>query len=197
MNGLEKIKEHILEDARRTADEILSRANDEKDSILEEARLQARKQGESISKNSDAGISAYREKIDSSIDLERRTRILSAKQDLIGGIIENAKRKFRDLPETEYFDMLKKLLEGNIQSKDGKMFLSAKDLDRMPSGFEDDIRIIASARGAKLEISKEAMNIDGGFVLVYGGIEENCTIEALFEEKKDMISDIVQHRLFG
>lgn len=197
MNGLEKIKEHILEDARRTADEILSRANDEKDSILEEARLQARKQGESISKNSDAGISAYREKIDSSIDLERRTRILSAKQDLIGGIIENAKRKFRDLPETEYFDMLKKLLECNIQSKDGKMFLSAKDLDRMPSGFEVDIRIIASARGAKLEISKEAMNIDGGFVLVYGGIEENCTIEALFEEKKDMISDIVQHRLFG
>ncbi len=37
-------------------------------------------------------------------------------------------------------------------------------------------------------------NIDNGFILAYGGIEENCTIRAMFDAKRDELSDIV-HRL--
>ena len=33
-------------------------------------------------------------------------------------------------------------------------------------------------------ISEEARKIDGGFILVYGGIEENCTIKAVFDDEK-------------
>ena len=41
-------------------------------------------------------------------------------------------------------------------------------------------------------VSKEPKDMDGGFVLVYGGIEENCTIRAMFHTKQDELSDVVQ-----
>ena len=45
-------------------------------------------------------------------------------------------------------------------------------------------------------VSKEPKDMDGGFVLVYGGIEENCTIRAMFDAKRDELSDIVHRLLF-
>ena len=39
-------------------------------------------------------------------------------------------------------------------------------------------------------------NIDNGFILAYGGIEENCTIRAMFHTKQDELSDVVQKILF-
>ena len=45
-------------------------------------------------------------------------------------------------------------------------------------------------------VSKEPKDMDGGFVLVYGGIEENCTIRAMFHTNQDELSDVVQKVLF-
>ena len=39
--------------------------------------------------------------------------------------------------------------------------------------------------------------MDGGFLLVYGGIEENCTIRAVFDSKREELSDHVNRLLFG
>ena len=45
-------------------------------------------------------------------------------------------------------------------------------------------------------VSKEPKDMDGGFVLVYGGIDENCMISAMFHTKQDELSDVVQKILF-
>ena len=34
-------------------------------------------------------------------------------------------------------------------------------------------------------------------MLAYGGIEENCTFEALFEENKERLQDVVREKLFS
>ena len=44
---------------------------------------------------------------------------------------------------------------------------------------------------------KEPRPIEDGFVLVYGGIEENCTFRALMDAKKDQLQDTVNQILFG
>ena len=45
-------------------------------------------------------------------------------------------------------------------------------------------------------LSDQTKEMDGGFVLTYGGIEENCTIRAVFAAKKDELSDKVHEMLF-
>ena len=66
----------------------------------------------------------------------------------------------------------------------------------MPAGFEEEIQKAAAAKGGALSLAKEAKEMDGGFILVYGGIEENCTIKALFDAKRDELSDKVHGLLF-
>ena len=43
---------------------------------------------------------------------------------------------------------------------------------------------LTKKNGGSLKISKEGRNIENGFILAYGGIEENCTLRAMFDAKK-------------
>ena len=64
--------------------------------------------------------------------------------------------------------------------------------------FESEIMDIAAKKGGKLTLLKEGNNnIRGGFVLLYGGIEENCTFKAMFDSKKGELSDKVHVLLFS
>ena len=77
------------------------------------------------------------------------------------------------------------------------MFFGKEDLERMPEEFKEKIKAIADNKGAKVNISDKTKNIKNGFILVYGEIEENCTIQSLFDEKSDALRDIVNKELFS
>ena len=73
--------------------------------------------------------------------------------------------------------------------------LSDADMSRQRD-FEQKIKAAAEAKGGKLVLKKEPKAIPDGFVLVYGGVEENCTLKALFDVKKDQLQDKVNEILF-
>ena len=55
---------------------------------------------------------------------------------------------------------------------------------RLPAGRKEvDIDVY---KRQVLRISGDTRDIDGGFVLTYGGIEENCSIDALFDAAQDV-----------
>ena len=56
---------------------------------------------------------------------------------------------------------------------------------------------LAGKPGASLTLDEAPRDIDGGFVLIYGDIEENCSFEALFDAQKDRLQDEVRALLFG
>ena len=66
-----------------------------------------------------------------------------------------------------------------------------------PEGFSGKVRTAAAAKGGSLMLSPEPAEIDGGFLLIYGGVEENCGIKAIFDSVKDELSDQVKRMLFG
>ena len=93
--------------------------------------------------------------------------------------------------------MLRKMLDKFVLAQEGEICFSPEDLKRMPQGFEKEISGIAGKKGGKLVLSKEHRNIRGGFVLIYGGIEENCTFKAMFDSKRGELSDKVHALLFS
>mgnify|MGYP000596436222 CR=1 FL=1 len=68
-----------------------------------------------------------------------------------------------------------------------------------PFAAEEAYEIVSYVfeHAAELVIDKEPANIKDGFVLVYGEIEENCTLKALFDSNIDRIKDIANKQLFG
>ena len=184
MAGLDKIKSQILDEAKVTADAKIEDAKAQAEQMKLKAQEEGARQADTILKKSEADTASQKERVKSAIDLQRRTRLLEAKQVI-------------NLAPDDYYQMLLSILEAYILPQEGEIYFSVKDLENMPVGFGKEIEEIALAKGGKLTVAGAGRdNIDNGFILAYGGIEENCTIRAMFDAKRDELSDIVHRLLF-
>lgn len=197
MTGLEKMKSQILEEARAAAERKIAEAKAQADEMIQAAEAEAARKAESISQKSKAEVANYQERVASSIDLKRRTEILKAKQEVIAEVLERAYEKMNTMEQQEYFAMLLKMVEKYALAQEGEICFSDADLTRLPTGFEAEIQKIAASRGGSLKLSREGRKIESGFILVYGGIEENCTLKAMFDDRRDELSDKVHRLIFS
>ena len=197
MTGLDKMKSQILDEAKAAAESKIAEAKAQAEETIRSAKEDAAKQTESILHKSKNDVSNYQERLESSIDLQKRTKILAAKQEVIAGVLEKARAKVEAMEAGEYFSMLLKMVEKYALAQDGEICLCAADLARLPEGFEAEVSRIAKEKGGSLKLSGEGKQIKNGFILVYGGVEENCTINAMFDAKKDELSDIVHRLVFS
>ena len=197
MTGLETMKSQILDEAGKAADVKVAEAKAQAEELIQAARTEAAREAESISRKSEAEVANYKERAASSMDLQKRSRILEAKQAVIAEVLDKAYEKVSTMEKDEYFSMLLKLVGKYALAQDGEICFSAKDLERLPSGFEEQAGEIAAGKGGSLKVSRETRDIPNGFVLVYGGVEENCTLKAMFEAKRDELADKVNHLIFS
>ncbi len=128
--------------------------------------------------------------------MDRRRALLSQKQALLDEVLRAAQDALLALPEREYFDFLIRLAADSAEGGAGVMLLSAKDLSRLPDGFHLALNR-ALPEGASLDIAPKGAGIDGGFILRYGDIEHNCSVSALFDEKREHLLDAAREVLFG
>lgn len=195
MAGIEKITGAIIEQAQAEADEIINRARATAEEIINEAQERASTDCAVIFDRArkEATLSEHINR--SNAQSLSRKKLLGVRQEIIDSIIAKALDKLRSLPDGEYFDVLVRLCSRYAMSGSGELVLSEKDKNRLPSDFMN--RINASLSGGRtLTLCADNAKIDGGFILRYGGIEENCSFEALAEEKLDSISDMLQSMLF-
>ena len=196
MSGLEKMKGRILDEAKALAESKIADARSQAAEILETAKAEAEKTAAGISRKSDMDAANYKERIASSIDLQERTKLLAAKQEIIAEVLDKSYKKMKTMETEEYFAALLRMLRKYILPQKGQIYFSAADLERMPSSFQKEIAQIAQAQGGSLVVSGEREDIESGFVLAYGGIEENCTLKAMFDAKRDELSDQIYQLLF-
>ena len=99
--------------------------------------------------------------------------------------------------DAAYFAMLEKVLEKYVLPEEGTICFTEKDRKRMPQGYMEKVYETAKKKGGSLELTETVPDgMDGGFILTYGGIEENCTIKALFDARREELSDKVNRQLF-
>lgn len=197
MTGLEKIISQIIDEAEQSAKGMLDEANAKAEEIAGTAAEDARKLKEEISQKSEADVATYMERMKSSADLQRRTAILKAKQEVIAGVLDKAYTSLEKMDEKPYFDMIRKMLSKYVQPAQGEIYFSSRDLARMPEGFKKEIEAIAKEKGGALNLAEESKAIENGFILVYGGVEENCTFRALFNTQRDRLQDMIHQELFS
>ena len=196
MTGLEKITSEIKADADKSVAAIIDKANAEASGILAGAEKEATEAVAKINHDVSVRLSASKSTAESAAALRKRRLILEEKQKLIGEVIEEAKNLIYALPDDVYFEKILKLAEKNVNPAEGTIIFNAKDLSRLPADFETKLNVVAVAKGGKLTVSKETRPIDGGFVLLYEGIDQNCSITSLFETHIESVQDKIQKLLF-
>ncbi len=93
--------------------------------------------------------------------------------------------------------MIIRMVKKYALAQNGHIIFSAADRKRLPHQFESSLEAaLAEKTGAVLKISEITLNMEGGFVLDYGDVEVNCSLEALFFAAKETLQDKVHKVLF-
>ncbi len=195
MNGLDNIIAKINADCKAECDGILFKAKEDAKVILDKAGDEAELIRQGILDGALRENEKEIELFSSRTQLESKKNLLALKIELVNGIIETALVKIKNLPDEEYFKVIKSLILKNAKKGAGTLCFSSRDLSRLPSGFEAEVNN-ALANGASVKISSEPARIDGGFLLVYDDIDQNCSFEALLSSSVDDIKDKLFEMLF-
>lgn len=195
MSGLDNIIKHIETTATQTATEMLDKARADAQSILAQGKANAEENAAAIDRQGVADANAARKRIESRADQNLKRYLLQAKQWEIDRTIAAALDKIQAMPDAAYFETILKMVDKYAPDKDGQIRFSAVDLARIPKGFEERINETLGGR-ARLTLSDEAVNINGGFILDYGDVEENCSLDALAESSKEVLQDRISQILF-
>lgn len=191
MNGLDKIineialeadadAEKITAEAREKAEKLINRAREQETEILHHAEETAADESRKAQMRADAAAKA-----------EMKRAVLKEKQSIIGEVLERAAAVIKDSNPDKYFSFMLRLLDKYAEEKTGEIILSERAKICITPEFRDAI----AKKG--LRISEKSGDFTGGFILVYGEIEENCTLEALMESEHDRLHDIISRFLFG
>lgn len=192
MNGEDKILNRIKSDCDENIRVIEQEAQAECDKILNEAKLQIEQNEKENSAKVLAGIAQINAGAKSKVELEIRNAILKKRREEIDNTVDIVYNKFLKLDDKEYFEALYKLA-ASLKGSKGVVYLNKNDLNRIPSDFINKMK----EAGLDVELGKEAVDIDGGFILKDGDIEENMSFSAVISAKRDDLEDLINRELFA
>lgn len=196
MAGLEKIISQIRNESEEAAAGVVAAAEEKAQQILEQAKAEADEECAGILESSKRMTEEILKRGRSAADLKVRQGILAKKQELIGQVLSEALKEVKNLEAERYFDAVVKLAAESAMEGHGTIYFSEADLKRLPEGLEERMNAAAAGKKAVLTIASEPREIEGGFVLSYGGIEENCSFDAIFDSAREQLQDVVHKILF-
>ncbi len=194
MSAEEKILQGILDDAKAQADKILS----DGEAVCREITAQTEQMVKSYSATttSNALISAknIKQNAESAAQLIVRDAKLAKRHSEIEKTLSIAKEKVLSLSDKEYFALLTSLAVKNARKgEEGTLILGKSDLKR---NTEEFLKLLKQEE-ISVQISKTPADISGGFILKYGDIEYNLTIDAVINDKREVLEDKINSILFS
>ncbi|WP_287152992.1 V-type ATP synthase subunit E [Candidatus Solincola tengchongensis] len=197
--SLEKLLEKIEEDARKESRRLLAEAEEEAARIRREAEEEARREADEIRKSYRMRAEGERLKILSRARLEGRMDLLAAKEGLLDEVVREAGRRFRELPEEEYGEWLRKAVLSGVVNGDEVLTASPYDRRLLEGGLLQEINRELSQAGKKgeLSLSPEDAPFDRGVILRGRGLEVNLSVEALLQKVWEESEEAVSRLLFG
>lgn len=219
MTGLDKIIDRILTDAKEDARKILETAQNDCRLTAEKYAARAEEIRTEIEEQTEAEGAAIIAKAKSAAVMTRRNILLTARAELIDRTFEAAKADIRDTDYGKYRALLSALLTSALieeaKNTDASLSLgdevteferyevlfNAEDREKYGEAVIEDARRavtrhIGAARAARLTLSNEIADIDGGLLLRYGNITANCSLSMLMAQMRAEMEQKVVGILF-
>ncbi|MBQ3014668.1 MAG: V-type ATP synthase subunit E [Clostridia bacterium] len=221
INGLNKITDKILSEAQAKADKILADAQAECDRINAEYAERAEKIRSDISTEAEKGGMEYVARIRSTAATSKRNLLLQTKSDLIDGVFAGVMEQTRTMELEKYNEILIGLLSAAIleqlESEEisrtlygeeealapeaYEVIFNQRDRDRSGKTVVEGTKAhlsgkVSGEKLARLTLSQQTANIEGGLILRCGSVESNCSLSILFAQLRESLESEVARTLF-
>lgn len=192
MNGSERILSRIRTDCDESVRKIETHAQHEHDRIIADAQHRADTQAAAVAEKTAQKRAQLETSSQSRAQLARRNALLKQRRKEIDTTVEELEAYLLGLGDNEYFEAIYRLA-AKLRGKSGEIFLSKKDLKRLPENFTKRM----AAAGVDASVSQTPADITGGFILKSGDVEENMEFAAIISAGRDEIEDLINRELFA
>ena len=200
MSGIDKIIAQIEEDTKAVCDEMIAKADSKAKIILTEAEAETERVKKDCEQSCADRVADIKKRSDSAADLEEKKILLSAKQSIISDMLGKGLERVKNLPPEEYFELILRMISKYSLPQEGVICFGRRDLEMINKSLLSELSLLVrinEAANGSLILSDDPADIDAGFILKYGGIEENCSFDAIFRSLDEELQDKAGKLLFG
>lgn len=196
MKNLEEMKEQLLDCAKEEAREMVAQTKKEIEERkkMEEERIDCKLC--SLRRKEEQALNDSYLNYQDQLKKQGELYVLREKQKQIEELITKAYQEILKWQEENYFSFLESLITARMRAGEGILYFGERDLKRLPKNFEKVLNKQAKKVQGNITIAKEPALIEGGFILCYGGIEENASMDALFQSLHEKMADRLNQLLF-
>lgn len=198
MTNLESLKTRIREEAREEAEGIIEEAAERERKIISEAEERAEARKREIIERAEEEAEQRKRRAETLVRLERRNRILEAKQEEIEAVFHTVLERIGDLERQHYLQILENMLIEEVDSGREQVILSPEDREEIGEELLDRVngRLKKLGRDGSLSLAGETRPMSAGFILKEDGVENNNSFEELMATSRDELEGEVARILF-
>nr|WP_317284145.1 V-type ATP synthase subunit E [uncultured Dysosmobacter sp.] len=194
MNGIEKITARIDAQTQEEIDRLLADAKEQAAQITAQYRTQAETERASLTARSEKAAQEREKRLVSVAQMEARKVTLSARQEMVERAYELALKTLCTLPQERYTAVLTDLLVKAAPDGKGSVIFAPGDRERV--GAASVKAANSRLKDGGLTLAEETRPIQGGFILVNGRVEINCTFDTLVRLQRSETAGAVAKQLF-
>lgn len=198
MKGTEKIIAHIRADGDAEAKKIIDAASKQAEEKRAESFKAALSEYEKLMQAGNAECEDILSGSRRIAEMEAKKSVLSVKQEMISAAFDAAREEIVNMPRDKYTQFLARMAAEAAASGMEEIVLNARDKAEVGKSVCKAANELLSAKGTpgKLSVSEDTADISGGVIVRFGGIETNCSIDALIRQRRSGLSTEVAAALF-
>ena len=198
MKGTEKIIAHIRADGDAEAKKIIDDASKQAEEKRAESFKAALSEYEKLMQAGNAECEDILSGSRRIAEMEAKKSVLSVKQEMISAAFDAAREEIVNMPRDKYTQFLARMAAEAAASGMEEIVLNARDKAEVGKSVCKAANELLSAKGTpgKLTVSEDTADISGGVIVRFGGIETNCSIDALIRQRRSGLSTEVAAALF-
>ncbi|UCE99701.1 MAG: V-type ATP synthase subunit E [Planctomycetota bacterium] len=192
----EQVIEKILANAKAEADKIKSKA--EKIQAQEQAKLKEelteyKKQSEILAQKAAKDKYAH---LLAAARMDLAKKFLAEKRKILDDLFNQARQQLQNLPDGEYRSFMTKLMLDAVETGDEEVIIDGGE-KRIDHEFIKQInRQLGPSYKHNLILSKEKVNLGGGFILKRGKIKNNLSFNVLLARARRELEIVLAKELF-
>lgn len=198
MKGTEKIIAHIRADGDAEAKKIIEAASKQAEEKRAESFKAALSEYEKLMQAGNAECEDILSGSRRIAEMEAKKSVLSVKQEMISAAFDAAREEIVNMPRDKYTQFLARMAAEAAASGMEEIVLNARDKAEVGKAVCKAANELLSAKGTpgKLTVSEDTADISGGVIVRFGGIETNCSIDALIRQRRSGLSTEVAAAMF-
>lgn len=198
MKGTEKIIAHIRADGDAEAKKIIDAASKQAEEKRAESFKAALSEYEKLMQAGNAECEDILSGSRRIAEMEAKKSVLSVKQEMISAVFDAAREEIVNMPRDKYTQFLARMAAEAAASGMEEIVLNARDKAEVGKSVCKAANELLSAKGTpgKLTVSEDTADISGGVIVRFGGIETNCSIDALIRQRRSGLSTEVAAAMF-